>query len=107
MHRDILAQLLSDIGRVRMAVIGDFCLDAYWLLDASLAEMSIETGLETRAVRSQRYSLGGAGNVVSNLVALGVKAVSVFGVVGDDPFGREMLRILSAASVDTRGMRFQ
>ncbi|MGA2480805.1 MAG: PfkB family carbohydrate kinase, partial [Spirochaetia bacterium] len=93
--------------RVRIAVIGDFCLDAYWNLDASLSEISIETGLATRPVRSQRYSLGGAGNVVSNLLSLGVSAVSAFGVLGSDPFGREMLRMLAAVSVDTRSLLVQ
>ena len=75
MNRNELEALLGDIRRVRIGVIGDFCLDAYWELDASLSEISIETGLATRAVRRQRYSLGGAGNVANNLVAMGVGQV--------------------------------
>jgi bifunctional ADP-heptose synthase (sugar kinase/adenylyltransferase) len=102
-----LVKLLADIRGVRIAVIGDFCLDAYWTLDASLSETSIETGLPTRPVRSQRYSLGGAGNVVSNLVAMGVRRVSAFGLVGSDPFGREMLRILQGLGVETRAVLTQ
>ena len=85
---DQLEKLLADIRRVRIAVIGDFCLDAYWTLDASISEISIETGLATRPVRGQRYSLGGAGNVVNNLLSLGVKRVLAFGALGADPFGR-------------------
>ena len=50
---------------------------------------------------AQRYSLGGAGNVVINLVALGVTQVHALGVVGDDPCGQEMRRMLQAQSVDT------
>ena len=107
MTRELLEKLLSDIQGVRIGVVGDFCLDAYWVLDASLSEISIETGLATRPVRSQRYSLGGAGNVVNNLVAMGVTRVSAFGVVGADPFGREMLRILGSLGVDIGGMRVQ
>jgi rfaE bifunctional protein kinase chain/domain len=107
MARNELERLLTDIRRVRIAVIGDYCLDAYWTLDASLSEISVETGLATRPVRSQRYSLGGAGNVVNNLLSLGVSRVRAFGVLGADPFGREMLRILDAASVDTRGLFVQ
>jgi hypothetical protein len=49
-----LGTLLEDIGKVRIGVLGDFCLDAYWDLDTSLSEMSIETGLATRAVARQR-----------------------------------------------------
>jgi rfaE bifunctional protein kinase chain/domain len=107
MTTDQLETLLSAVSRTRIGVIGDFCLDAYWNLDASLSEISIETGLATRPVRSQRYSLGGAGNVVSNLAALGVGRVHAFGVVGNDPFGREMARILDASSVDIRGIIVQ
>jgi rfaE bifunctional protein kinase chain/domain len=107
MTRDQLESILARIGGTRIGVIGDFCLDAYWAMDASLSEISIETGLATRPVRSQRYSLGGAGNVVSNLAALGVKRIHAFGVIGNDPFGREMARILRAASVDITGLLVQ
>ncbi len=107
MTRDELDSLLADIGKVRAGVLGDFCLDAYWALDPGLSEVSIETGLATRAVRRQRYSLGGAGNVVANLVALGVARVSAFAVRGTDPFGREMVRILESLGVDTRGVLVQ
>jgi bifunctional ADP-heptose synthase (sugar kinase/adenylyltransferase)/phosphoglycolate phosphatase-like HAD superfamily hydrolase len=107
MTRELPRRLLDDIRGVRIGVVGDFCLDAYWVLDASLSEISIETGLATRPVRSQRYSLGGAGNVVNNLVAMGVTHVSAFGVLGADPFGAEMLRILGSLGVHIGGMRIQ
>ncbi|MGO9308839.1 MAG: PfkB family carbohydrate kinase [Spirochaetia bacterium] len=107
MTRDQLEALLSRIARTRIGVIGDFCLDAYWTLDASLSEISIETGLATRPVRGQRYSPGGAGNVVSNLSAMGVRRICAFGVLGSDPFGREMTRILGGAAVDLQGVLVQ
>lgn len=107
MTREQLTALLHRIRTIRIGVLGDFCLDAYWDLDPSLSELSIETGLATRAVARQRYSLGGAGNVVANLAALGVAGVSAFGVVGPDPFGREMLRVLADMDVDTAGILTQ
>jgi rfaE bifunctional protein kinase chain/domain len=107
MTRDELAQLLHDIANARIAVIGDYCLDAYWFIDPAGEEISIETGLPTRAVHTQRYSLGGAGNVVMNLHALGVRAIAAFGVIGDDPYGPHMLRLLRAHEVDTAGMLMQ
>ncbi len=107
MSREDLEGLLRGLARARIGVIGDFCLDAYWSMDESLSEISIETGLATRPVRGQRYSLGGAGNAVSNLVAMGVGEVHAFGVVGDDPFGREMTRILHGSAVDIRGVLVQ
>jgi rfaE bifunctional protein kinase chain/domain len=107
MTTEQLEALLARIAGTRIGVIGDYCLDAYWTLDESLSEISIETGLATRPVRAQRYSLGGAGNVVNNLVALGVRTVHAFGVVGNDPFGREMTRILRASGVDCTGIFIQ
>lgn len=87
---------LAPLSSLRAAVLGDFCLDAYWQLDSHEPELSLETGLPIRRVRSQSYSLGGAGNVVANLVALGVGQVRAIGVVGTDLFGAELLRLLRA-----------
>lgn len=104
MTRRELSSLLEAAPRLCIAVLGDFCLDAYWALDDSRAEMSLETGLPTRPVRQQRYSLGGAGNVVMNLRALGVGQVDAFGVVGADPFGAQMAALLRTAGVDPGAM---
>lgn len=102
-----LKTILDDIHRTRIAVIGDYCLDSYWFIDGAASEISLETSLPTRPVSRQRYSLGGAGNVVMNLIAMGVSKVHAFGVVGDDPFGREMVRLLQAAPADTAGVLTQ
>ena len=105
--KNALPRLLELIRAVRVGVIGDFCLDAYLLLDPAGSEVSIETGLATLAVREQCYSLGGAGNVAANLRALGAGSVRVFGVAGDDPFGWQMLRLLEKEKVDVRGLLLQ
>ena len=102
-----LSALLAAVPRARIGVLGDFCLDVYWALDDSASEPSVETGLPTRPVRQQRYSLGGAGTVVNNLSALGVGRVAVFGVIGDDPFGREVQRLLGTGGTDASGMLIQ
>ena len=107
MTKNELAELMDKLPRVRVAVVGDFCLDVYWTMDDGSAERSVETGLATRPVRGQRCSLGGAGTVVNNLRALGVGCVATFGMLGDDPFGREMRRILEADGVDCAGLLSQ
>jgi rfaE bifunctional protein kinase chain/domain len=104
MTRTRLASILGSLARVRAGVIGDFCLDAYWDLDPGPAEPSLETGKPTRGVRRQRYSLGGAGNVVNNLTALGAGAVYGFSVISNDLFGRELLAILRNRDVDVYGL---
>jgi len=91
-----LREILEGIRRTRVGVIGDFCLDVYWTIDMSASEISLETGKPTHPVRKQRYSLGGAGNVAANLAALGVERIYPFAVVGEDPFGHAMERLLAA-----------
>lgn len=96
---------LDDVFRgvtgAAFVVLGDFCLDAYYFLDSSASEESVETGLPTEPVRSMRLTPGGAGNVAVNLKALGASNVYALGVVGDDLFGREYHRLLHSAGVDT------
>lgn len=99
-----LEDCLERIARVSVAVFGDFCLDAYWLIDPDEAEVSIETGLPVHRVREQRYGLGGAGNIVANLVALGVREVQPVGLIGKDLFGRQMLELFERLGVGTAGM---
>jgi rfaE bifunctional protein kinase chain/domain len=95
-----LADALAGLPSLSVAVFGDFCLDAYWDLDAGRIELSLETGLPVQRVRRQRYSLGGAGNVVANLIDLGVGHVRAIGVVGADPFGAELMRLLRERGAD-------
>jgi len=98
-HR--ISEILARIKNVKVAVYGDFCLDAYWLLDPRGSEVSLETGLQAQAVGRHYYSLGGASNVVANLAALEPASIQVIGVIGDDIFGRELTRQLKELGVDT------
>ena len=79
MKKSQLQNILNEISRLSIAVVGDFCLDVYWFIDESKSEISIETGLPTQPIKKQRYSLGGAGNVTNNLRAMGVKDVREIG----------------------------
>ncbi|MBN1362862.1 MAG: hypothetical protein JW993_19850 [Sedimentisphaerales bacterium] len=101
MNEQRIREILQRIRQVSVAVYGDFCLDAYWMLDPRGSEVSLETGLRAQAVARQYYSLGGASNVVANVAALEPKAIAVIGVVGEDIYGRELRRQLDALSVDT------
>jgi rfaE bifunctional protein kinase chain/domain len=95
-----IAALLESISLMSLGVVGDFCLDAYWQLDEGPPELSLETGKPTHAVTVQRYSPGGAGNVAHNLAALGTRKVLAFGIVGDDLFGAELRKQMSAVGVE-------
>jgi len=100
-------EILARITGVCVTVCGDFCLDAYWMLHPGGGEVSAETGLPAQAVGRHYYSLGGAANVVANLAALRPARVRAIGVVGDDIFGRELLRQLGGLGADAAGMVVQ
>ena len=101
---DWLEPILATLPRARVAVFGDFALDAYWTIDPDRSELSVETGLPVQRVSGQRYSCGGAANVAVNLCSLGVGSVRAVGMLGDDLFGRELESILSREGVDTTGL---
>lgn len=107
MRKEQLKIILEDISSVKIAVIGDFCLDSYWFIDEAMSEISVETNQATRPVREQRYSLGGAGNVAGNLAAMGVKDVRAFGVIGPDPFGAEMVKIMRGNGINPDSLLIQ
>lgn len=105
--KESISRVLDGIEDTKIGVIGDFSLDAYWLLEQGKRELSIETGKPTHAVIKQKYSLGGAGNVINNLVGLRVGEVSAYGVISNDIFGREMLKQLQELGVNLDGMIIQ
>lgn len=72
-----LQSILERIPSVRAAVIGDVCLDAYWTADMRLSQLSRETPHHNLPVIEERYSLGGAGNVMNNMRALGASVTPV------------------------------
>lgn len=107
MKEDRIKEILEKISKVSIAVYGDFCLDAYWLMDPDGSEVSVETGLKAEAVAKQLYSPGGAGNIVANLAALKPAAIKVIGVVGHDIHGRELSSRLRSLGADITSLIMQ
>jgi rfaE bifunctional protein kinase chain/domain len=81
---------------LRVAVLGDFCLDRYLEIDPTRQETSLETGLPVYNVTNVRSQPGGAGTVLNNLVALGVGNILPLGFAGKDGEGFELVRALEA-----------
>jgi D-beta-D-heptose 7-phosphate kinase/D-beta-D-heptose 1-phosphate adenosyltransferase len=85
----------------RILVVGDLMVDEY--LWGDVKRISPEAPVQIVSVASEAHTLGGAGNVISNLVALGAK-VSAVGVVGSGMNGQFVLKKLKALGVNPRGI---
>lgn len=94
MTRSNLEKLLNRLPELSIAVLGDFFLDRYFVIESELAERSVETGLTAHQVVGRRLTPGAAGTVVSNLKALGVGEVICIGAIGMDGEGYELKNAL-------------
>jgi rfaE bifunctional protein kinase chain/domain len=88
------AKITQCYPRLRLAVLGDFCLDRYLEIDPGKPETSLETGLAVHNVIRIRAQAGAAGTIVNNLSALGVGEIFPIGFVGEDAEGYELTRAL-------------
>jgi D-beta-D-heptose 7-phosphate kinase/D-beta-D-heptose 1-phosphate adenosyltransferase len=97
-------RLLEVVGKLkapRVFVLGDLILDRYvW---GTVSRVSPEAPVQILRVDREEHRPGGASNVVFNLASLGAK-VSAGGVVGRDPGGKELLRLLRSRRCDVRAV---
>jgi D-beta-D-heptose 7-phosphate kinase/D-beta-D-heptose 1-phosphate adenosyltransferase len=82
-------------------VVGDIMIDEY--LWGKVDRISPEAPVQIVSITHEENTLGGSGNVVNNLIALGAK-VSVVGVIGAGRNGSLILENLSKLGVDTNGI---
>ena len=86
-----LAQEVEALSGTRVLCIGDAMLDRF--VYGEVARVSPEAPIPVCRVTHESAMLGGAGNVVRNLAALGAGTCFV-SVVGDDDAGAEVARLL-------------
>jgi D-glycero-beta-D-manno-heptose-7-phosphate kinase len=101
-----LKRLIPRLRGRRIGVVGDLMLDRY--LWGTATRLSPEAAVPVVDFVSQSECLGGAGNVASNLAALGAR-VEAFGVIGSDRDehdapGRALRNCLRAARILDRGV---
>jgi D-beta-D-heptose 7-phosphate kinase/D-beta-D-heptose 1-phosphate adenosyltransferase len=85
----------------RLVVVGDVMLDRFiW---GAVRRISPEAPVPVVEVERESQHLGGAGNVVANLVALGASAWPL-GVVGDDANADLLEAEFRRSSVETTGL---
>ncbi len=91
-----LKTILEGFRERKILVVGDFYLDAYWIVDKTKSALSLETPWHTHPVVEQRYSPGAAGTVTNNLAALEIGEIYTLGVIGEDGFGSTLRERLDA-----------
>jgi len=92
---------LSRFNKCRILVIGDLMIDEY--LWGEVDRISPEAPVQVVSVARDTTTLGGAGNVVNNLVALGAK-VSVASVIGAGDNAQLLLKLFKSMNVDAAGL---
>lgn len=97
-ERAALQRIVADFAGRRILVLGDLMVDRY--LWGRVDRISPEAPVPVVDIERESSRLGGAGNVATNLRALGAQAV-LAGVVGDDDDGTRMLDALAESGVDT------
>lgn len=80
----------------RVLVVGDIMLDAYLMGDAD--RISPEAPVPVVRIESERYLLGGAGNVARNIAALGGVA-TLAGAVGEDGSASQVRSLVNAEGI--------
>jgi D-beta-D-heptose 7-phosphate kinase/D-beta-D-heptose 1-phosphate adenosyltransferase len=98
MDRKSIESIFNRIRNINCLVIGDLMLDEY--LWGKAERISPEAPVQVVDVLREEMRLGGAGNVVNNLVELGAR-VSVCSVVGDDDNGQALLDAFTRRGVAT------
>jgi len=93
-----LLDVVDRFAGKRIAVWGDFILDEY--LFGTTRRVSREAPVLILSYQKKELSLGGAGNSVLNLKALGASPLPI-GVVGQDEAGKEVIALLRKQRIPT------
>ena len=101
MERKQIESLFTRAKDIRALVIGDLMLDEY--LWGKAERISPEAPVQVVDVTREDLRLGGAGNVVNNLVALGCR-VAVCSVIGGDENGSHLRHAFTGKGVDLAGV---
>ncbi len=99
--RDAAGKILSRARGLKVVVLGDLMLDQFiW---GTVERISPEAPVPVVRVGRESLHLGGAGNVVCNLAALGGEAWPV-GVTGADADAARLRRTLEESGIATEGV---
>lgn len=87
-----LIPIVESLSRSRVLCVGDVMLDHY--VYGQVQRISPEAPIPVLHVEREQRTLGGAGNVLRNLQALGAQPCFI-SVTGSDPAGRDVSRLIA------------
>jgi rfaE bifunctional protein kinase chain/domain len=90
-------ELFKSFSSMKIGVIGDMMLDAYWW--GNVERISPEAPVPVVTVDKKEYRIGGAGNVALNLASLGA-GVAVFSFIGEDDDGKILTGLLQEKKIE-------
>src|SRR5580692_8198345 len=88
-----LIPLVEKLAGHRVLCVGDVMLDRY--IYGQVERISPEAPIPVMRIQREAVTLGGAGNVVRNIVALGGK-VDLVGVIGQDEAGQDIRKQIAS-----------
>ena len=95
-------EILHKIKDVNVLVYGDYMVDKY--IDSNVNRISPEAPVPVLEVKSTQSKLGGAGNVINNIVTLGA-SVKIIGCIGKDSDGDFIIDTLKRNNVNTKYLK--
>ncbi|MDF7820766.1 bifunctional ADP-heptose synthase [Runella sp. MFBS21] len=94
-------QIFDSFPNLRVLIVGDVMLDAYvW---GKVERISPEAPVPVVVAHHREYRLGGAGNVILNVHALGAEPI-ICSVIGTDTQGQNLLEELTKRGLRTDGI---
>lgn len=96
MEKELLS-IINNFSKVKILCIGDIMLDRF--VHGKVERISPEAPVPVFQFVQERQMLGGAGNVVANLCALGAQTYFI-GMIGRDQFGENVTDLLSRINAD-------
>ncbi len=91
-------QLIKNLNKGKILLVGDIMLDQY--IKGKVSKISPEGPIPVLNITSEEQVLGGAGNVLANLCALGLNPICI-GLIGNDDNGKIICNKMKSLGANT------
>lgn len=88
---------IKNINNITVLVFGDYMVDSY--INGDVKRISPEAPVPVVEIKNRTKKLGGAGNVINNIISFGAK-VKAIGCIGDDENGHFIKEEFNKMNID-------